>query len=84
MDNEAPVSPDKMLIMMYKTVCVHNSIINTCIVRLEQWCQTELIPTKQEHTWFGSGVFLLGWNENLQPHGPLLDQFDTTGLEEAL
>ena len=36
--------------------------------------------TKQEHNWFGSGVFLLGWNENLQPHGPLLDQFDTTGL----
>ena len=25
-------------------------------------------------------MFLLGWNENLQPHGPLLDQFDTTGL----
>ena len=23
---------------------------------------------------------MLGWNENLQPHGPLLDQFDTTGL----
>ena len=29
-------------------------------------------------TW--SGVFLLGWNENLQPHGPLLDQFDTPAL----
>ena len=28
-----------------------------------------------------AGVFLLGWNENLQPHGPLPDQFDTTGLE---
>ena len=25
-------------------------------------------------------MFLLGWNENLQPHGPLLDQFDTTVL----
>ena len=41
-------------------------------------------PTKQEHTWFGSGVFLLGWNENLQPHGPLLDQFDTTALNPTL
>ena len=24
----------------------------------------------------------LGWNENLQPHGPLLDQFDTTGVNK--
>ena len=31
---------------------------------------------------FGSGVFLLGWNENLQPHGPLLDQFDTPDLDD--
>ena len=28
-------------------------------------------------------MFLLGWNENLQPHGSLLDQFDTTDLEEV-
>ena len=26
------------------------------------WLQG-FIPTKQEHTWFESGVFLLGWNE---------------------
>ena len=24
---------------------------------------------------------MLGWNENLQPHGPLLDQFDTYGIK---
>ena len=30
--------------------------------------------------WSISVVFLLGWNENLQPRGPLLDQFDTTVL----
>ena len=29
-------------------------------------------------------VFLLGWNENLQPHGPLLDQFDTTAINYEL
>ena len=32
--------------------------------------QVCFIPTKQEHTWIGSGVFLLGWNENLQPQLP--------------
>ena len=34
---------------------------------LNQVC---FIPTKQEHSWFGSGVLLLGWNENLQPQWP--------------
>ena len=31
--------------------------------------------------WSKSGVFLLDWNENLQPHGPLLDQFDTCAIK---
>ena len=29
-------------------------------------------------------MFLLGWNENLQPHGPLLDQFDTADLKQCI
>ena len=44
------------------------------------WLQV-FIPTKQHHTWSKSALFLLGWNENPQPRGPLLDQFDTTDVE---
>ena len=56
-----------------------------------EWPNKEILVTVitlfkpvQEHTWSKSGVFLLGWNENLQPHGPLLDQFDTPDLNHFI
>ena len=68
------------------------------IKHVEQGCQTDPVKVEHKNTpdpnqvcsclvgwlvgWSKSGVFLLGWNENLQPHGPLLDQFDTPDVEQ--
>ena len=58
------------------------------------WLQV-FIPTKQEHTRLDSlkstdfslqtvdwsnDVFLIGWNKNLQAHGPLWKSLDMPGL----
>ena len=31
-----------------------------------------------------SGVLFFGWNENLQPHGPFWNQFDTSAVRQQL
>ena len=66
----------------FQFYCDNSSSFCLCAFRilniLVQGCQTD--PVKGHVAWSKSGVFLLGWNENLQPHGPLLDQFDTPVL----